>query len=90
LVVVDVRSTQRSANLCRDTSSSRQGRESKTTFTVEQTVEGAHVRFDTVIDEPGVPGILYRLFAARMLGAIYDDELRRLEEHARAHPLPLS
>jgi hypothetical protein len=62
----------------------------ETTFTVEQTVEGAHVRFDTVIDEPGVPGILYRLFAARMLGAIYDDELRRLEEHARAHPLPLS
>ena len=62
----------------------------ETTFSVEQTVEGAHVRFDTVIDEPGLQGILNRLFAARMLGPIYADELRRLEDHAKAHPHQLS
>jgi hypothetical protein len=62
----------------------------ETTFTVEQTVEGAQVRFDTVIDDGGFQGILNRLFAARMIGPIYEDELRRLEDHAKAHPLPLS
>jgi hypothetical protein len=30
------------------------------------------------------------LFAARMLGPIYEDELRRLEDHAKAHPLTVS
>ena len=62
----------------------------ETTFTVEQSVDGAHVRFDTVIDEGGLQGILNRLFAARLFGPIYEDELRRLEDHAKAHPLPLS
>jgi hypothetical protein len=62
----------------------------ETTFTVEPTVEGAQVRFDTVIDESGLQGILTRLFAGRIFGPIYKDELRRLEEHAKAHPLPLS
>jgi hypothetical protein len=62
----------------------------ETTFTVEQTIEGAHVRFDTVIDEGGLQGVLNRLFAARLIGPIYEDELRRLEDDARAHPLPLS
>lgn len=62
----------------------------ETTFTVEQTVEGARVRFDTVLDEPGVRGILTRLLAARLLAPVYEDELRRLEAHAKAHPLPLS
>ena len=57
----------------------------ETTFTVEQTVDGAQVRFDTVFDEGGLQGLLNRLFAARVLGPIYDDELRRLEEHAKAH-----
>jgi hypothetical protein len=62
----------------------------ETTFTVEQTVDGAHVQFDTVMDEPGVRGIMNRLFAARMLGPIYEDELQRLEDHAKAHPLTMS
>jgi hypothetical protein len=62
----------------------------ETTFTVEQTVDGAHVRFDTVIDEPGLQGILNRLFGARMIGPIYEDELTRLEEHAMAHRSTLS
>lgn len=57
----------------------------ETTFTVEQTVDGAHVRFDTVIDEGGLQGVLNRVFAARMFGPVYEDELRRLEDHAKAH-----
>ena len=56
-----------------------------TTFTVEPIDRGARVRFDTVIDEGGLPGVLNRLFARRILGPIYEDELRRLEVHARAH-----
>jgi hypothetical protein len=62
----------------------------ETTFTVEQTVDGAYVRFDTVINEGGPQGVLNRLFAGLMLGPIYDDELRRLEDHAKAHSFPLS
>ena len=61
----------------------------ETTFTVEPTSGGAHVRFDTVIEEAGLPGILNRLFAARLIGPIYEDELRRLEDHAKVHP-PMS
>jgi hypothetical protein len=62
----------------------------QTTFTVEQTVEGAQVRFDTVLDEGGLQGILNRLFAARIIGPVYEDELRRLEDLAKVHWLPLS
>jgi hypothetical protein len=58
----------------------------ETTFTVEPTPDGAHVRFETVIEATGLPGILNRLLAARMIGPIYEDELRRLEDHAKAHP----
>ena len=62
----------------------------ETTFTVEQTIDGAQVRFDTVIDEDGLQGVLNRLFAAWMIRPVYEDELRRLEDHAKVHPLPLS
>jgi hypothetical protein len=61
----------------------------ETTFTVEPTSRGATVRFDTVFDEGGVQGILNRLFAARMITPIYEDELRRLEDYAKVHP-PMS
>ena len=57
----------------------------QTTFTVEPMDRGARVRFDTVIDEAGLPRVLNRLFAGRILGPIYEDELRRLEDHASAH-----
>ena len=53
-----------------------------TTFTVEPSAGGAVVRFDTVIDEPGLRGVMTRLFAARLLAPVYDDELQRLEEYA--------
>jgi Polyketide cyclase / dehydrase and lipid transport len=58
----------------------------ETTFTVEPMSGGARVRFETIFDEGGVRGILNRLFAARLLLPIYEDELRRLEEHAKSHP----
>jgi hypothetical protein len=57
----------------------------ETTFTVEPAGGGARVRFDTVIDEGGLQGVLNRLFAARLLGPVYEDELIRLEEYAKAH-----
>ena len=46
---------------------------------------GARVRFETVIDEPGIRGLLTRLFAPRMLAPLYADELQRLGEYARTH-----
>jgi hypothetical protein len=61
----------------------------QTTFTVEPTDDGAHVRFETVIDEGGFQGVVNRLFGGQLLGPIYDDELRRLEDYAKAHP-PIS
>ncbi len=56
-----------------------------TTFTVDPVEAGSRVRFETVIDEPGVRGLLTRLFAPRMLAPLYADELTRLGEHAREH-----
>jgi len=58
----------------------------ETVFTVEPSGDGARVRFDTVIDDAGLQGLLNRLFVARVLGPIYADELRRLEDYAKAHP----
>jgi hypothetical protein len=56
-----------------------------TRFTVDPTPHGARVRFETVIDEPGVRGVVTRLLAPRMLAALYEDELTRLGEYARTH-----
>ena len=56
-----------------------------TTFTVDPLPAGARVRFETVIDEPGVRGVMTRLFAPRMLAPLYEDELTRLGEYARSH-----
>ena len=58
----------------------------ETVFTVEPSGDGARVRFDTVIDDAGLQGLLNRLFVGRVLGPIYADELRRLEDYAKAHP----
>jgi hypothetical protein len=61
----------------------------ETTFTVEPVGpqgERARVRFDTVMEAGGLGGLLTRLFAARLLGPVYADELERLERYARAHP----
>ncbi len=56
-----------------------------TTFTVAPTGDGCVVRFDTVFDEPGLGGIVLRLFIKRMLGPLYADELERLDAYAHAH-----
>ena len=56
-----------------------------TTFIVEPLDQGSRVRFETVIDEGGLSGLLTRLFAPRLLGPLYADEQRRLEEYAQAH-----
>jgi len=58
----------------------------QTTFTVDPTDVGTRVRFETVMEQGGIQGVLSRLFAGRWLRPVYEDELRRLEEHARAHP----
>ena len=57
----------------------------ETTFSVEPDESGARVRFDTVLDDAGLQGVLSRLFAGRLLRPIYEDELRRLEAYAIEH-----
>lgn len=58
----------------------------ETTFTVEPSEDGRTlVRFDTVIDDSGLSGLLNRLFVARILGPVYEDELTRLQAYAQAH-----
>lgn len=58
----------------------------ETTFTVEPTAGGAHVRFETVLHGSGLQGILTQLFADRLLRPIYEDELDRLAALTLAHP----
>jgi hypothetical protein len=55
-----------------------------TTFTVEPVGKQAHVRVDTVMDVRGLPGLLTRLLAPRLMQPLYADELKRLERHAQA------
>jgi len=58
----------------------------ETTFTVEPSDDRRTlVRFDTVIGERGLRGLLNRLFVGKILGPIYDDELRRLQAYAQGH-----
>ena len=58
----------------------------ETTFTVRPSGDGGTVvRFVTVLEEPGLDGLLTRLFAARLLRPIYEDELDRLERSATTH-----
>src|SRR6476620_11096492 len=54
----------------------------ETTFTVDPDPDGALVRFETVIDDPGIQGILTRLFAERLLRPLYEEELTSLEDYA--------
>lgn len=57
----------------------------RTVFTVEPEGTRSRVRFDTTIDAGGLEGLLTRLFAARLLGPLYRNELERLERYARAN-----
>jgi len=62
----------------------------ETTFTVQSRGTGTHIRFDTIVEAPGLEGLTVRLFAARLIAPIYEDELDRLEQAARAHPTDLA
>ena len=62
----------------------------ETTFTVEPMGTGTRVRFDTILEESGLQGLTVRLFAARLLAPIYEDELDRLELAAHEHPTDLA
>ena len=57
----------------------------RTVFTVAPEGTRSRVRFDTVINERGLTGLLTRLFAGRLLGPLYRDELERLERYAQAN-----
>jgi hypothetical protein len=60
-----------------------------TTFTVEPEASGstARVRIETRwTASGGLDGILERIFAPRMLRALYEDELARLDAYARSRP----
>lgn len=56
-----------------------------TTFSVTPSGSGCDVRIDSLFDEPGVGGLLLRLFIGRTLGPIYAEELARLDALAREH-----
>jgi hypothetical protein len=67
------------------------GTTERTTFTVQPEGRGARVQFDTLLEAGGLEGVFIRLFAARLLGRVYADELERLERYAQAHaPLATS
>jgi Polyketide cyclase / dehydrase and lipid transport len=57
-----------------------------TTFTVAPQDGASLVRISTAWDGAGgIGGVFERMFAPRMLRAIYTDELRRLDGYAREH-----
>ena len=58
-----------------------------TTFAVEPSADGTQVTFETVLDEPGLSGILTRLFAGRLVRPVYEEELDRLEAAAILHSI---
>jgi hypothetical protein len=70
----------------RDTSSSL-----VTTWTVTPAGDHSNVKIETAWDgASGIGGFFERTFAPRAMRAIYEDELGRIDEYARAHPGPSS
>jgi uncharacterized protein YndB with AHSA1/START domain len=56
-----------------------------TTFTVAPQGAASLVRISTTWERGGIGGLLERMFAPRMLRALYADELERLDAYAREH-----
>jgi len=57
-----------------------------TTFTVSPQGSASRVRISTAWDgASGIGGFFERMFAPRVLRAIYADELKRLDDYAREH-----
>jgi hypothetical protein len=66
--------------------SSGTGSSSVTTFTVSPQGEASIVQISTAWDGAGgIGGVFERLFAPRVLRALYADELQRLDAYAREH-----
>jgi hypothetical protein len=63
-----------------------QGDGEGSTFTVEPRGQQTLVRIDLALQARGLEGVLLRLVAPVVLGPLLNDELHRLERHARAHP----
>lgn len=60
-----------------------------TTFTVSPRGDASIVQISTAWDGAGgVGGVFERMFAPRVLRAIYTDELKRLDAYAREHRSP--
>jgi hypothetical protein len=60
-----------------------------TTFTVSPQGGASLVQISTAWDgASGIGGLFERLFAPRVLRAIYADELKRLDAYARKHHSP--
>jgi uncharacterized protein YndB with AHSA1/START domain len=60
-----------------------------TTFTVSPRGGASLVRISTAWDGAGgIGGVFERMFAPRVLRAIYTDELKRLDAYAREHHAP--
>jgi hypothetical protein len=55
------------------------------TFTVEPRGARTLVRIETTLLVAGLEGVLMPLFGSRIIGALYDEELTRLEAYAQAH-----
>ncbi len=60
-----------------------------TTFTVSSQGDASHVQISTAWDgASGIGGVFERMFAPRVLRAVYADELKRLDAYAREHRSP--
>jgi hypothetical protein len=55
------------------------------TFTVEPRGERTLLRIETVLNARGLEGLALRLFGARVLRPLYEDEMSRLERYAQEH-----
>ena len=63
------------------------GSSAVTTFTVSPQGAASLVRISSTWDGAGgIGGVFERMFAPRVLRAIYADELKRLDAYAREHP----
>jgi uncharacterized protein YndB with AHSA1/START domain len=54
-----------------------------TSFTVTPTANGCRVNMDSAWTPRGLQGVFERLFAARMMTPVYEEELRLLDHYAR-------
>jgi uncharacterized protein YndB with AHSA1/START domain len=61
------------------------GNDEGSTFTVEPRGEQTRLRIETTLRTSGLEGLIMHLVGARILGPLYEEEMRNLEAYARAH-----